>query len=356
MPIEFVDDFLESGTLMSMGKGRLLIGWGKRNWSHAPKSEQNLNFYFPDFFLARQPAWFSHENYQEIAIDSLLHSLAKSTQDKTKSLSWECFHKEIFYSAFKDLKEKFERNEIAKAVPYIFEKSSQTMDTKRLRTSLSSLLQYAHAQPAVHAYGFWENDHGMLGATPELLFSLGEKTPHTLITMACAGTRGLRGQQGSFMKDPKEVHEHQLVVDGIIESLTPYGKVSIGSMRVLDLPKLSHLLTPIQVELSHDADYFDIVKALHPTPALGAFPRKEGFEWLRGYQSLIDRKHYGAPVGYIRKNDNDAACYVAIRNAQWDPKEIFIGAGCGIVKESLLDREWEEIKLKIQAIKEMLAL
>ena len=356
MPIDFVDDFLESGTIMSMGKSSLLIGWGKRKWSQAPQNEQNINFYFPDFFLARNPSWFTHEHYQEISIASLKQALGKTNQDKPKSLHWDCCYKEIFYKAFKDLKEKFKRNEIAKAVPYVFEKSNGTMDTKQLRTSLSSLLNYAHAQPAVHAYGFWENGHGMLGATPELLFSLGEKKPHTLITMACAGTKDLRGQQGSFMSDPKEVHEHQLVVEGIIESLAPYGKVTIGSMRVLDLPKLSHLLTPIELDLSHDADYFDFVKALHPTPALGAFPRKEGFEWLRSYQDLIDRKRYGAPIGYKRRNTNDAACYVAIRNAQWDPNEIYIGAGCGIVSESLLEREWEEIKLKIQAIKEMLAL
>lgn len=229
------------------------------------------------------------------------------------------------------------------------------MGQDQLRSSLLSLLQYAKSQP-VHSYGFWENGHGMLGATPELLFSLGEIKRHTLITMACAGTRGLRSQPGSFMDDPKEVHEHQLVVDGIMESLAPFGKVTIGSMRVLHLPKLSHLLTPIEVELKQDADFNAIVKALHPTPALGAFPRKEGLEWLKSYQKQIDRKRYGAPVGYTRGNTNEAGCYVAIRNAQWNPEEIVIGAGCGVVKESLLDREWDEVKLKIQAIKEMLSL
>jgi menaquinone-specific isochorismate synthase len=41
---------------------------------------------------------------------------------------------------------------------------------------------------------------------------------------------------------------------------------------------------------------------------------------------------------------------------QWDEKEIHIGAGCGLVAESQCTREWAEIKLKLQAIKEMLAL
>jgi menaquinone-specific isochorismate synthase len=33
-----------------------------------------------------------------------------------------------------------------------------------------------------------------------------------------------------------------------------------------------------------------------------------------------------------------------------------IGAGCGVVKDSVLDKEWEEIQLKIKAIRTFLSL
>jgi menaquinone-specific isochorismate synthase len=47
---------------------------------------------------------------------------------------------------------------------------------------------------------------------------------------------------------------------------------------------------------------------------------------------------------------------VAIRNAQWFEGSIHIGAGCGIVPQSLLKNEWKEIQLKMQSIKNILGL
>ena len=65
---------------------------------------------------------------------------------------------------------------------------------------------------------------------------------------------------------------------------------------------------------------------------------------------------YGAPVGYIEEGGKDSRCLVAIRNMQWKDNWIGLGAGCGIVPESRLDLEWEELQLKIQSIKEILGL
>ena len=92
---------------------------------------------------------------------------------------------------------------------------------------------------------------------------------------------------------------------------------------------------------------------MHPTPALGAFPRRPGMEWLKEYQQKIDRRRFGAPVGYAIE-DAQAKCYVAIRNVQWTKNQMLLAAGCGIVATSQYDAEWAEIKLKLQAIKEML--
>jgi menaquinone-specific isochorismate synthase len=120
----------------------------------------------------------------------------------------------------------------------------------------------------------------------------------------------------------------------------------------LRLKTLTHLRTPIQLELTQTADTAALVKALHPTPALGAFPKEEGVEWLKAFDSRTPRKHYGAPLGCCY--GNSISIVVAIRNVQWTPNGLAIGAGCGVIAESKQEREWNEIQLKTEAIFETL--
>lgn len=196
----------------------------------------------------------------------------------------------------------------------------------------------------------------MLGGTPELLFNMdhdGEKM--TISTMACAATCSKDEVEG-FATDSKMLDEHNFVVQGILESLSPFGEVRKEKIQILELPTLCHFLTPMVVETEKNLEFEPLVRSLHPTPALGAYPKKQGMKWLAEYQNKIDRGRYGAPVGYYRPDTGKAACYVAIRNAQWSHDEIKIGAGCGVVPQSALESEWAEIQLKIQSIKDILAL
>ena len=99
---------------------------------------------------------------------------------------------------------------------------------------------------------------------------------------------------------------------------------------------------PIEVILEQPIDFKAATTALHPTPALGAFPKEAGFTWLENYNQQMPRGRYGAPVGCLL--NNQATCIVAIRNVQWKGSQAKIGAGCGIVKESVLENEWNEIR------------
>jgi isochorismate synthase EntC len=47
---------------------------------------------------------------------------------------------------------------------------------------------------------------------------------------------------------------------------------------------------------------------------------------------------------------------VAIRNIQWQDEKIRLGSGCGIVKSSQIEREWQELKLKRESVKRMLSI
>ncbi len=350
----FLELFLSSGSIISLDHERLLVGFGERKWMKEIEDESRPAFYFPDFFLETKTPWFQQEFCFEVSAASFLEELCHKA-DHSCSLMWTPPDCSIFQWGFNDLKKRFSQGILSKGVPYVFETSKDAVGPSQIHHFLVSLLRFALLHP-VYCYGFWEDGEGILGASPELLYNVEKNESPKLKTVACAGTLGRQETEEAFKSDPKELDEHERVIEGIKDSLTPFGKVSIGKMDILDLGSLAHLLTPIEVELEGRYDYEVVVKALHPTPALGAFPRKEGRKWLMDYRQKAERGRYGAPVGFVRGGGDEAGFYVAIRGMQWNKERISIGAGCGVVPQSDFEREWEEVGRKIRSVKEVFSL
>jgi len=345
-----MDQFLSSGAIISTEKGKALLGWGKRKWSRQPEKTCTPSFYFPDFFMTYPNHWMTHEHWKEVLIEELLASFSQKSSLNSRTPEWQASDGKLFMDTFEELQKRFQSGGLRKAVPFIFEFSKESMNINLLEKSLQSALTYAQTNP-VYLYGYWGGEEGMLGTTPELLFSM----QHPFLqTMAVAGTATNDRLEHDFLNDPKERNEHQLVIEGITHSLSRFGQVRSGRTGVLKLPALSHLFTPLEIALGAETDFDEIVRVLHPTPALGAFPKDIGWNWLQDYQTKLDRRRFGAPAGYIY--GKTARCYVAIRNIQWDRHRIAIGAGCGIIKESQKEKEWSEIQLKIKAIKRIFNL
>jgi menaquinone-specific isochorismate synthase len=336
-----IDDFLHCGTIVDTGKGTCLIGWGKRTWLDKPSGD--VAFYFPDFFLTSKQPWFIHPFTAEIPKAKILEKLNPFSHN---SITWKNSAQPQFQKAFESLQQKFKNKTLQKAVPYVFEEAQTTIP---INTSLHSLLTYAMKYP-VFPYGFWGEQEGILGATPELLFRI---TGDNLETVACAGTCTLQ-EADHILDDVKQLYEHNLVVEGIRESLSPLGEFKKGNTFVQKYTKLCHLITPISVHLQKTVSMDQVTELLHPTPALGAYPRMEGMHWLREFNVEMPRARFGAPVGYTRPGES--TCYVAIRNVQWKENELKLGAGCGIVPASQLQVEWDEILLKLKSIKDILNL
>ncbi|HLK13858.1 MAG TPA: chorismate-binding protein, partial [Fimbriimonadaceae bacterium] len=65
---------------------------------------------------------------------------------------------------------------------------------------------------------------------------------------------------------------------------------------------------------------------------------------------------FGAPFGLVPPDGAAARCLVAIRNVQWTREGSVIHAGCGVVGPSRLEREWNELGSKLDAIQQALGL
>lgn len=345
-------EFYKSGAIISLNSKEIKLGWGKRTWNSAPLPDVDSNWYAPDFFLHEPYPWFVHEHTLEISLEDLSKLL--KTKHKFSKPLWNQPHEKTFREGCLDLQNSIRSGSLRKGVPYVVESATLEMKPEILESMLLSVLEYAKRLP-VSIYGFWEEGLGIIGASPEKLFSILSDTPKILQTDALAGTTYARLPK-QLLSDPKEREEHQIVIDGILSSLAKYGSVHIGETKVVNFATLAHLKTPIQVHLDSSPSFQEIVQALHPTPALGAYPKKEGWNWLLDYQTKVDRRRHGAPFGHVDSKTGVWNCLVAIRNVQWCGNDMLIGAGCGVVAHSNVDNEWTEVQAKISAIKEFMGL
>lgn len=352
----YIQEFLCSGFILSANPHEFWLGWGKTQAERSDSRAQGISLYTPDFFLTDPSPWLQYPHFQKVSRTELIELLKPFSETRLSSLNWRAPSYSEFQKTFSELQTLFQSQELKKAVPYVFEEAPisplSPVTPDQIRFLLRSLLQKTEATP-LWIYGFWNSNHGILGATPEVLFSIDAE--QTLTTMALAGTKTHASHfNETFLDDPKERTEHQWVVDGIVSSLEKirpaHASIEVGKLQELVLPHLTHLMTPITVRGMKDTSFEDVVRALHPTPALGAFPREFGWEWLQSYQKKIPRERFGAPFGALLPT-GESLCLVAIRNIQWNLELLRLGSGCGIIAASQLDREWNELQAKRNSVK-----
>jgi menaquinone-specific isochorismate synthase len=195
-----------------------------------------------------------------------------------------------------------------------------------------------------------------IGTSPERLYY---RQDRLLKTEAIAGTRQ-RGESAILDRElserlrnsPKDLHEHQLVVNhlrGILAELCH--DVTIDrELEILKLNKVQHLYTQCHGTLKADLNDADILPQLHPTPAVGGFPRTPALQLIQELEPF-ERGWYAAPVGWVGYDDAEFA--VAIRSGSIDRDRLLLFAGAGIVRGSRSDEEWAEIENKIHHFTEL---
>eukprot|EP00468_Gymnochlora_sp_CCMP2014_P000903 CAMPEP_0167740088 /NCGR_PEP_ID=MMETSP0110_2-20121227/79_1 /TAXON_ID=629695 /ORGANISM="Gymnochlora sp., Strain CCMP2014" /LENGTH=499 /DNA_ID=CAMNT_0007623935 /DNA_START=120 /DNA_END=1616 /DNA_ORIENTATION=+ len=203
------------------------------------------------------------------------------------------------------------------------------------------------------------NSSTFLGASPESLVRL--EGSH-IYTTALAGTmgRGLTASEDEGIKrklrsSQKNLHEHALVVSAIrsqLENVSSSIRMPASPI-VRTLRNVHHLETPIFAKISneylHDeGDIFDIISRLHPTPAMGGWPRSNALKWMQDIEGM-DRGWYASPIGWINRDGDCGEFIVAIRSAVVERETVWIYAGCGIVAASTPESEWQETLVKLQA-------
>jgi len=245
-----------------------------------------------------------------------------------------------------------------------------------------------------------------LAATPETLVRV-EGSRLTTAALAGSAPRGRTPEEDRALGEglcssAKERAEHAHVVDALRLGLAPFcTTLEIpASPRLRPLFGIQHLETRIAGRLRGDfrpdpdprpaaamtpaaasartsstierdraPDILDLVRALHPTPAVGGVPGPAALDWLRRFEGL-DRGWYAAPLGWLDA-EGGGDFRVALRSAlirnrpdgrraeglrEPGDRDAEVGcrawlyAGAGIVAGSQPAQELAETRMKLRAL------
>lgn len=201
--------------------------------------------------------------------------------------------------------------------------------------------QLVEQQPDSLVYAHGNGRQTFLGATPERLVRLaGDRvSADALAGTAWTGSPALAGD--------KNRHEQSLVVRAVCEALAPLcaAPPEVGPASEHAAGRLTHLRSRISATVVPGTTLFDLVRALHPTPAVGGFPAAAAGQWLAAHGEQR-AGWYSGGFGLLGA-DGSGEFSVALRSALIDGRHAELQAGAGIVAGSDPQQELAETAAKL---------
>lgn len=185
-----------------------------------------------------------------------------------------------------------------------------------------------------------------LGCSPEVIVA---RKNGEWKTDALAGTQRLVSEGNDLEWDLKNAQEQAIVssyVQKQLEGLVV--DVKKGDLQTFRSGDLVHLRSEFTFRLNHTSKLGDLLKALHPTPAVSGYPKDEAFRFIKDNE-CYDRAYYAGFVGVLDV-DNCTDLYVNLRCMQIYDHCFRLYAGGGIMPQSRAEDEWLETEYKLETI------
>lgn len=190
-----------------------------------------------------------------------------------------------------------------------------------------------------------------LTATPEILL---EGKGLEWRTIALAGTMQLEGEElqgeGENIRwSPKNIQEQRYVASYIANCLDRFSLTyKEDGPKTVRAAHLVHLRSDFTFTLHNNMCVGNMLKALHPTPAVCGLPRQMTFDFIINHEQ-VDRQYYSGFMGPLNM-DNETHLYVSLRCMHITASDFRLYAGGGILKDSVMEQEWQETEAKMQTM------
>jgi anthranilate synthase component 1 len=229
--------------------------------------------------------------------------------------------------------------------------------------------------PSPYMFFFNLRDMHIVSASPEILVRVepeagepehgepqaGEpRGGHKRVTIRpIAGTRRRgktpeedRALAEELLADPKERAEHVMLIDlarNDIGRIAETGSVKVTDTMIIErYSHVMHIVSSVDGRLKPGLDALDVFKASFPAGTLTGAPKVRAMEIIEEIEP-VKRGLYGGAAGYIGfHGDMDVA--ITIRTGIIKDGSLHVQAAAGIVADSVPEAEWNETRIKAQAV------
>ena len=226
--------------------------------------------------------------------------------------------------------------------------------------ALNIYQEMREVNPSPQMYYLKFGEQKVIGASPELLFRLRQGE---METFPLAGTtkRGANPQEDTInartlLNDPKEIAEHNMIVDlhrNDIGRVAKFGTVKVRSL--MDIKRFSHVQhigSEIVGIISEKEDMFSALASNFPAGTLTGAPKIEAMKIIDELEA-DGRGPYGGAVGHFGFN-GDCTFAIPIRTVFAKGSEAYVQTCGGNVYDSNPEDEYEEIQRKFAGTKKVL--
>jgi isochorismate synthase len=210
--------------------------------------------------------------------------------------------------------------------------------------------------PTAFCYCWFHPKIGLwMGASPERLL---KANSDTFYTMSLAGTQKIQTSK-EVVWEKKEIEEQQFVTDFILNNLKDLtSEVTLSSPYTAQAGTLAHIKTDIEGVINEHSNLKEVVSVLHPTPAVCGLPKEVAKNFILENEGY-DREYYTGFLGELNKEgfnkeELKSDLYVNLRCMQIKDNQAHLYVGCGITKDSIPEKEWEESVNKSMTMKKVL--
>ncbi len=157
---------------------------------------------------------------------------------------------------------------------------------------------------------------------------------------------------GELLADPKERAEHVMLIDlgrNDIGRIAEIGSVKVTDTMVIErYSHVMHIVSNVEARLKPGLDAIDVFKASFPAGTLTGAPKVRAMEIIEELEP-VKRGIYGGAAGYLGfHGDMDLA--ITIRTGVIKDGLLHVQAAAGIVADSVDTAEWNETRIKAQAV------
>lgn len=290
-------------------------------------------------FLWENPFYFPKEDCYSFVYESEFSSIGNDYPDFEERNSNQKVFEQLVKSAIEEIHlGVFDKVVMSRKIDFL-QNTDFSFVVNRLFNRFPSAFTYVYFHPKI---GCW------MGATPEVLL---QNSDNKYQTVALAGT--IYTSENNIIEfTNKEMVEQQMVANYYQEILSDViVQLEVSPAKIATAANVQHLKSEVLFEIKPSVSTLDVLKKIHPTPAVGGTPKQTALQWIsekEGYQ----REFYSGFLGEYSKNHSHL--YVQLRCMQWKENVQTLYVGCGITSDSNPVKEFIETHEKAKTMYQLL--